>query len=326
MRRREFLSLLSGAAGWPLAARSQGPSMPVIGFLSSRSPGESKQLADSFRGGLRESDFREGQNVAIEYRWAEGHYDQLPELAADLVRRKVAAIFATGGNAPAQAAKAATDTIPIVFVSGGEPVRAGLVAALNRPGGNVTGVSFIASALVGKRLDLLHELTPKVSLIGVLVNPKYPDSDLQLRELHEVAETIKQQILVVSASTEGDIDTAFASLVQPRADALLVANDPFFDSRRDQITSLASRHAIPAIYPAREYIAAGGLMSYGSSLSDAYRQAGIYVGKILKGAKPAELPVLQPTTFELVINLTASKTLGITFPPSIMVRADEVIE
>jgi putative tryptophan/tyrosine transport system substrate-binding protein len=326
MRRREFLSLLSGAAGWPLAARSQGPSMPVIGFLSSRSPGESKQLADSFRGGLRESDFREGQNVAIEYRWAEGHYDQLPELAADLVRREVAAIFATGGNAPAQAAKAATDTIPIVFVSGGEPVRAGLVAALNRPGGNVTGVSFIASALVGKRLDLLHELVLKVSLIGVLVNPKYPDSDLQLRELHEVAETIKQQILVVSASTEGDIDTAFASLVQQRADALLVANDPFFDSRRDQITSLASRHAIPAIYPAREYIAAGGLMSYGSSLSDAYRQAGIYVGKILKGAKPAELPVLQPTTFELVINLTASKTLGITFPPSIMVRADEVIE
>jgi putative ABC transport system substrate-binding protein len=327
MRRRQFVSLSGIAtAAWSLAALAQQSSMPVIGFLSSRSPGESASNVDAFHQGLKETGYVDGANVSIEYRWAEGQYDRLPALAAELVRRQVAAIVATGGNAPALAAKAATEKIPIVLISGSDPVRAGLVASLNRPGGNVTGVTFIATALLAKRLELLHQLVPKATRVGVLVNPSYPDSDLQQQELRAAAEAMKQQVHVVTASTVGDIDAAFATFVQQRPDALLVANDPFFDSRRAQIVALAEHHTLPAIYPDRAYAAEGGLVSYGSSLADSYRRVGIYAGRILKGAKAADLPVEQPTTIELIINLKTAEALGLTIPPSILSRADEVID
>jgi putative tryptophan/tyrosine transport system substrate-binding protein len=327
MRRRQFVSLSGIAtAAWSLAALAQQSSMPVIGFLSSRSPGESASNVDAFHQGLKETGYVDGANVSIEYRWAEGQYDRLPALAAELVRRQVAAIVATGGNAPALAAKAATEKIPIVLISGSDPVRAGLVASLNRPGGNVTGVTFIATALLAKRLELLHQLVPKATRVGVLVNPSYPDSDLQQQELREAAEAMKQQVHVVTASTVGDIDAAFATFVQQRPDALLVANDPFFDSRRAQIVALAEHHTLPAIYPDRAYVAEGGLVSYGSSLADSYRRVGIYAGRILKGAKAADLPVEQPTTIELIINRKTARALGLAIPPSILARADEVIE
>jgi len=327
MRRRQFVSLSGIATGtWSLAALAQQSSMPVIGFLSSRSPGESASNVDAFHQGLKETGYVDGANVSIEYRWAEGQYDRLPALAAELVRRQVAAIVATGGNAPALAAKAATEKIPIVLISGSDPVRAGLVASLNRPGGNVTGVTFIATALLAKRLELLHQLVPKATRVGVLVNPSYPDSDLQQQELREAAEAMKQQVHVVTASTVGDIDAAFATFVQQRPDALLVANDPFFDGRRAQIVALAEHHTLPAIYPDRAYVAEGGLVSYGSSLADSYRRVGIYAGRILKGAKAADLPVEQPTTIELIINRKTAEALGLTIPPSILSRADEVIE
>jgi putative ABC transport system substrate-binding protein len=327
MRRRQFVSLSGIATGtWSLAALAQQSSNPVIGFLSSRSPGESASNVDAFHQGLKETGYVDGANVSIEYRWAEGQYDRLPALAAELVRRQVAAIVATGGNAPALAAKAATEKIPIVLISGSDPVRAGLVASLNRPGGNVTGVTFIATALLAKRLELLHQLVPKATRVGVLVNPSYPDSDLQQQELREAAEAMKQQVHVVTASTVGDIDAAFATFVQQRPDALLVANDPFFDGRRAQIVALAEHHTLPAIYPDRAYVAEGGLVSYGSSLADSYRRVGIYAGRILKGAKAADLPVEQPTTIELIINRKTAEALGLTIPPSILSRADEVIE
>jgi putative ABC transport system substrate-binding protein len=327
MRRRQFVSLSGIAtAAWSLAALAQQSSMPVIGFLSSRSPGESASNVDAFHQGLKETGYVDGANVSIEYRWAEGQYDRLPALAAELVRRQVAAIVATGGNAPALAAKAATEKIPIVLISGSDPVRAGLVASLNRPGGNVTGVTFIATALLAKRLELLHQLVPKATRVGVLVNPSYPDSDLQQQELREAAEAMKQQVHVVTASTVGDIDAAFATFVQQRPDALLVANDPFFDGRRAQIVALAEHHTLPAIYPDRAYVAEGGLVSYGSSLADSYRRVGIYAGRILKGAKAADLPVEQPTTIELIINRKTARALGLAIPPSILARADEVIE
>jgi putative tryptophan/tyrosine transport system substrate-binding protein len=327
MRRRQFASLSGIAtAAWSLAALAQQSAMPVIGFLSSRSPGESASNVDAFHQGLKETGYVDGANVSIEYRWAKGQYDRLPALAAELVRRQVAAIVATGGNAPALAAKAATEKIPIVLISGSDPVRAGLVASLNRPGGNVTGVTFIATALLAKRLELLHQLVPKATRVGVLVNPSYPDSDLQQQELREAAEAMKQQVHVVTASTVGDIDAAFATFVQQRPEALLVANDPFFDSRRAQIVALAEHHTLPAIYPDRAYVAEGGLVSYGSSLADSYRRVGIYAGRILKGAKAADLPVEQPTTIELIINRKTARALGLAIPPSILARADEVIE
>jgi putative tryptophan/tyrosine transport system substrate-binding protein len=327
MRRREFITLLGGAAAaWPLAARAQQSAMPVIGFLHSASPRPFASALAAFRQGLSETGYIEGQNVAVEYRWAEGQYDRLPALAADLVGHRVKVIVAIAGNAPAQAAKAATTSIPIVFVSGGDPVSGGLVASLNRPGGNVTGVSWVATALVPKQLDLLRRLARNHAVIGALVNPSYLDHDVQMRELQEAGATIGQKINVVQAATAHDIDTAFASFVQQGTGALIVANDPFFVNRRDQIVALAARHTIPTMYFSREFTAAGGLLSYGASLIDAARQGGIYTGKILKGAKPADLPVWQPTKFELVINLKTAKALSLEIPPTLLALADEVIE
>ena len=329
-RRREFITFLGGAAASPLvrplAARAQQPAMPVIGILSSLSSSYITLLLPPFRQGLKESGYVEGQNVAIEVRAAEGQYDRLPALAADLVDRKVAVIFATGGSDPAKAAKAATAAIPIVFISAADPVNAGIVASLNRPGGNVTGVSLLGSALEAKRLGLLHEIVPGAASIGVLVNPKYPDADLELRELQEAASAINRQINIVRAGTEPEIDTAFATVARQGAGALLVAQDPFFGSRRDQLVALAARHKLPVIYFQRDFAEIGGLVSYGTDFADAYRQAGIYVGKILKGAKPADLPVMQPTKFELVVNLKTAKVLGLAIPSGVLAIADDVIE
>jgi putative tryptophan/tyrosine transport system substrate-binding protein len=328
MRRRQFLGVLGGAAAsWPFTARAQQQSMPVVGFLSSRSPSDSASEVAAFRQGLREAGFVERQNLAIEYRWAEGQYIRLPVMAADLISHQVAVIVGAGGSAPAQAAKAATATIPIVFISGSDnPVKDGLVDSLNRPGGNVTGISVITSALGPKRFELLHELVPKASVVGVLLNPNYVDADLQMRELQEAAGAIKLTVYGVSASTERDIDTAFASLIQQGIGALFVANDPFFTDRRHQIVALAARNAMPVIYNNRSFTEVGGLISYGANFADGYRQAGNYVGRILKGDKPAELPVLQPTKFELVINLKTAKALGITVPLIMQMTSDEVIE
>jgi len=300
--------------------------MPVIGFLHSASPGPFARAVDAFRQGLIETGYVEGQNVAIEYRWAEGQYDRLPALAADLVSRQVSVIVAVAGNAPALAAKAATTSIPIVFVSGGDPVSAGLVASLNRPGGNVTGVSWIATALVPKQLELLRRSVGNAALIGALVNPSYPDYDLQLRELQKGADAIGQEIKIVQAATAHDIDTAFVSLVQMSANALIVANDPFFVNRRDQIVALAAKHRMPAMYFSREFATGGGLLSYGASLVEAARQGGIYAGKILRGEKAADLPVMQSTKFEFVVNLKTAKVLSLEIPPTVLALADEVIE
>jgi putative ABC transport system substrate-binding protein len=327
MRRRDFIRLLGGvAAAWPLAVRAQQRPMPVIGFLHSASPGPFARAVDAFRQGLSETGYVEGQNVAIEYRWAEGQYDRLPALAADLAGRQVSVIVAVAGNAPALAAKAATTSIPIVFVSGGDPVSAGLVASLNRPGGNVTGVSWIATALVPKQLELLRRSVGNGALIGALVNPSYPDHDLQLRELQQGADTIGQEIKIVQAATAHDIDTAFVSLVRMSANALIVANDPFFVNRRDQIVALAAKHRMPAMYFSREFATGGGLLSYGASLVEAARQGGIYAGKILRGETAADLPVMQSTKFEFVVNLKTAKVLSLEIPPTVLALADEVIE
>jgi len=325
VRRRAFIATLGAVAAWPHMAWPQA-AMPVIGFLSSALADSFTAVTAAFRQGSAEVGYVEGRDVLIEYRWAEGQYDRLPALAAELAHRRVALIFANGGNGPAQAARAATSEIPIVFVSGGEPVRAGLVASLARPGGNVTGVSWIALALLAKQLELLHELVPATSVIGALVNPSYPDLDLQLSELSAAGAAIKQRLYVVKAGTEGEIDAAFETLVEQRVGALLVANDPFFGVARRRIIALAARHALPAIYFERQYAADGGLLSYGANLADVFHQAGAYAGRILKGAKPAELPVLQPTKLELVLNLKAAKALGLTVPQSLLARADEVIE
>jgi putative tryptophan/tyrosine transport system substrate-binding protein len=326
VRRREFMTLLAACATAPSVAGAQSSGNSIIGFLHSASPGPFASALGAYRLGLRETGFIEGANVSIEYRWAEGEYDRLPALAADLVGRHVAVIAAIAGNAPAKAAKAATTTIPIVFVSGGDPVAAGLVASLNRPGGNVTGISWVATALVPKQLDLLRWLTPSASAIGALLNPNYSDHSLQLVELQQAGAAIGKGVQVVLARTAQDIETAFASLRQERIGSLIVANDPFFVSRRHEIVELAARHKIPAMYFSREFTVAGGLMSYGADLVDAARRGGIYTGKILQGAKPADLPVEQASKFELVINLAAAKALGITLPPTLLTRADELIE
>jgi putative tryptophan/tyrosine transport system substrate-binding protein len=327
MRRREFITLLGGAAvPWPLPLSAQQPALPVVGFLSSRSPNESAVVAAAFRQSLTEAGYVEGQNLDITFRWAEGQYDRLPALAADLASHQVAVMFATGGNPPAFAAKAATATIPIVFLIGSDPVKFGLVASIARPGGNVTGVTLFTSLLLAKRMELLHELMPTGTTIAILVNPNNSNAEPDTRDAQIAARGIGQQLVVLTAGTENDINAAFATCVQRRANVLLVNTDSFFLARRNQLVALAARHALPTIHDLREFTAAGGLLSYGTNLADAYRQAGIYVGKILKGEKPANLPVMQPTKFELVINLKTAKALGLSIPPGVLAIADEVIE
>jgi putative ABC transport system substrate-binding protein len=327
MKRREFITLVGGAAiAWPQGARAQQPAKPVIGFLHTATSESYAAMVAGFRQGLKQTGYVEGENVAIEYRWGENHSDRLAAMAVDLVRRRVAVIFA-GGNADASlAAKAATSTIPIVFAHGSDPVKAGLVISLNRPGGNLTGVSFLISALGPKQLELLYELVPTAAVIAMLVNPDSPGGDSQLKGVQAAAQTIGRQVLVLSAGSERDIDGAFATAVRSKAGGLLVSADAFYRSRYEQLVALAARHAMPAIYPWREAAAAGGLMSYGASLAEAYRQAGVYAGRILKGEKATDLPVVQSTKVELVINLKTAKTLGLTFPITLLGRADEVIE
>jgi putative ABC transport system substrate-binding protein len=323
--RREFVTLLGAAVAWPLGARAQQPAMPVIGFMNVGTPKEDEYLRAAFQQGVSETGYIEGQNIAIEYRWAEGHPDRLPGLAADLVRRRVSVIAATSTPA-ALAAKDATATIPIVFETAGDPIKLGLVASLNRPGGNVTGMTQLSSELVAKRLGILHDLIPTATTIGLLVNPTDPRAETQTGEMQEAAHALGLQIHVLNASTEGEINTVFAILSQLRLGALLVVTSNLFSRRREQFVTLAARQGVPAIYQYREYVAAGGLISYGTSITDAYRQAGIYTGRILKGEKPDDLPVLRPTKFELVINLKTTKTLGLTIPSGVLAIADEVIE
>jgi putative tryptophan/tyrosine transport system substrate-binding protein len=326
MRRRQFIMLLGGAAvSGPVAARAQQPAaLPVIGFLDAGSAAERTAQVAAFRKGLSEGGYQEGQNVALEFRWAEGQYGRFGELAADLVRRRVSVIVTPGSGTAALAAKAATTTIPIVFGAGGDPVKEGLVASLNRPGGNVTGVNFFTVELVAKRMQLLRELERSAKRVAVLVNPTDPEGKT-VRDDVEVAAG-GQQILIHEVSTGRDIDAAFANMASEKADALLVSPGTFFNTRRVQLAVLAARHAIPAIYPVRAYPEAGGLMSYGSDILDAFRQVGLYTGRILKGAQPADLPVMQSTKFELVINLNTARALGLTVPPALLATADEVIE
>jgi len=331
MKRREFITLLGGAAAapsmfWPRSASAEQATMPVIGFLSSRSPAESSHLVAAFRAGLQAGGYVEGQNVAIEYRWAEGQYDRLPALAADLVRRGVAVLATTGGEPSALAAKAATSTIPIVFTVGGDPVKIGLVASLNRPGGNATGVSLLTTVPEAKRLGLLHELVPNAALIGVLINPNYQGAEAQSREVQDAARAIDRPIEITMAGNDRQLEAAFGTLVQQHADALLVGADPFFGTRRDRIIALAAQFKLPAMYQFRDYPVAGGLMSYGINITDGYRQVGVYTGQVLKGAKPADLPIHQSIKFEFIINLKSAKALGLQIPDKLIALADEVIE
>jgi putative ABC transport system substrate-binding protein len=325
VKRREFITLLGGAAAWPLAARAQQAAMPIIGLLDSRSPDGMTDRLRAFREGLKDSGYVERENVAIEYRWAENQLDRLPELAAELVRRQVAVIAATSTN-PAFAAKAATTTTPIVFVAGEDPVRLGLVASLARPGGNLTGINILSGELTAKRLNLLREMVPGAARIAVLVNPANVMTENALRDVAAAARVMGLQIQVLNASTSGEIDAAFATFVRERPDAVFVGLDVFFISRRAQLVNLASRHALPATYHLREFAEAGGLMSYGTNIVDTFRQAGVYAGRILKGAKPADLPVVQSTKFELVINAWTARMLGLAVPPTLLSTADEVIE
>jgi len=324
MRRREFLSLFGAAAAWPLAARAQQPAMPVIGFVQTGASGATAHMGAAVHRGLKEAGYVEGQNVEIVYRYADGQYDRLPTLVADLVNRKVALIGAFGPPA-AQAAKAATTTIPIVFTSI-DPVKFGLVASLNRPGGNATGVHVVTIDLEGKRLELLSEMVPASVPVAVLINPHGEHAEQQAKDVQAGGLRIGRHIVILNASSEREIDTAFRTLIERRAGGLLVTGDAFFNIRREQLVALAAYHAIPAIYEWREYALAGGLMTYGTSITDAYRQAGIYIGRILKGEKPSELPVVQSTKFDLVINLRTAKGLGLEIPPKLLALADEVIE
>jgi putative tryptophan/tyrosine transport system substrate-binding protein len=327
MRRREFIRVLGGAAvSWPLPTLAQEPVTPTIGFISSGTPDTFEDMAAAFRQGLKEIGYIDGLNVAIEYRWADGQYDRLPAQADELVKRRVALIFASGGVGPTRAAKAATTTVPIVFTAAYDPVAFGLVGSLNRPEGNVTGVTFFAGMLGAKRLELLRDLLPKATVVAMLANPDNPNIDNEAADVRAAARALGMQLQVVTASTDGEIDATFARLAGQTTDALFVHADPFFQTRSNQIVALAARYAVPTIYPNRAFTTAGGLLSYATSQTDAYRQAGIYAGRILKGAKPADLPVVQPTKFDLVINLKTAKALGLEVPPTLLARADEVIE
>jgi len=326
MRRREFITLLGGAAAWPLAARAQAP-RPTIGFLGAESPDLWASRVRAFHQGLSETGFVEGRNVAIEYRWAAGQNDRLPALAADLVRSQVSVIVTPASTPAALAAKAATTTIPIVFYVGGDPVELGLVASLNRPGGNLTGVTTLASEVGPKRLELLHELLPTATIVAALVNPTSPDLGERFsRDLRATAPRFRHQLQILEASTERELDKAFATSAQLRAAGLVIANDSFFSARMEQLVALASRYALPTVFQFREFAASGGLMSYGADFADACRQVGLYAGRILKGEKPADLPAQQATKAELIINLKTAKSLGLTVPTALLVRADEVIE
>ena len=327
MKRREFITLVGGAAvAWPLAARAQQPAMPVIGYLSARSPNDTTHLLAAFRRGLAENGFVEGQNVLVEYRWALGHYDRLPAMAVELAQRPVTVIASTGGDPAALAAKAATSTVPIIFAIGGDPVRLGLAASYNRPGGNATGMSILNSELEAKRLGLMLELMPPGGSLNVLLNPSFPLFDGQLRDVQEAAGALGLHIRVLRADSDFQIEAAFETIAQHDVAALVVGGSPFFDTRRDKLIGLAARHAVPAMYEFREFAVAGGLVSYGIDIIRTYRQVGIYVGQILKGAIPAILPIQQPTKFELVINVKTAKALGLNVPDRLLALADEVIE
>ena len=325
MRRREFITLLGGAAAWPLATRAQQPAMPVIGFLNGSSPAGYARMVAAFRQGLKEAGYVEGQNVAIEYRWAEGHLDRLPALAADLVRRQVSVIAAT--STPANlVAKKATSTIPIVFTTGSDPVQLGLVTSLARPSGNVTGVTQLSVEILPKRIELAHELLPTATTIALLVNPTDLTSDFEVKGAQAAAHTLGLQLHVLRASTEAELDDAFTAVLQMRAGVFVIATSVFFNGYIEQMAALATRHLLPTIYEYRQFVTAGGLISYGPELTDSYRLAGVYTGRILKGVKPGELPVQQATKVELLINLKTAKTLGLIIPPALLARADEVIE
>ncbi len=326
MRRRELITLLGAATAWPLVARAQQPAMPVVGWMSGRSLRDSDNLLAAFREGLRETGFVEGESVEIEYSWADGRYEQLKEMAADLVRRRIAVLVAVGGDSSALAAKQATSTIPVVFGMGGDPVGSGLVTSFNRPGGNITGYTLLTNLMEPKRIGLLHELVPGISLVGALINPNFPPAARQLQEIEEATGRIGLRLFTANASNDAQLDAALVSLVQNGVGALLVAADPYFDTRRDRIITFAAQNKLPAMYQFREFALAGGLISYGPRIMESYRQAGVYVGRILRGAKPSDLPVLQPTKFDLVLNMKTATALGLAVPNAIQLLADEVIE